>query len=128
MLEFFCLTPLPGSEDHQTLWKKGVPMDPDLNDYDTEHVCTAHPRMSQDGVAERSITRRGRSITRREHMKTLLRRAAATGVPMLNLVKYLLTLFATTDRLEHVHPAARRHPAAEASRPSAGRACSAKAR
>jgi hypothetical protein len=38
-----------------------------------------------------------------EHMKTLLRRAASTGVPMLNLAKYLLT-FSTTDRLERVHP------------------------
>jgi hypothetical protein len=36
-------------------------------------------------------------------MKTLLRRAAATGVPVGNLAKYLLT-FSTTDRLEHVHP------------------------
>jgi hypothetical protein len=36
-------------------------------------------------------------------MKTLLRRAAATGLPMLNLAKYLLT-FSTTDRLERVHP------------------------
>src|ERR1700731_3304020 len=36
-------------------------------------------------------------------MKTLLRRAAATGVPICNLAKYLLT-FSTTDRLEHVHP------------------------
>ena len=36
-------------------------------------------------------------------MKTLLRRAAATGVPMGNLAKYLLT-FSTTDRLENVHP------------------------
>ena len=44
VLEFFCLTPLPGSEDHQTLWKKGVAMDPDLNNYDVEHVCTAHPK------------------------------------------------------------------------------------
>src|SRR6516162_11135148 len=26
VIEFFCLTPLPGSEDHQILWKKGVPM------------------------------------------------------------------------------------------------------
>ena len=25
ILEFFCLTPLPGSEDHQTLWKKKRP-------------------------------------------------------------------------------------------------------
>src|SRR6202142_2249897 len=27
VIEFFCLTPLPGSEDHQTLWKNGVAMD-----------------------------------------------------------------------------------------------------
>jgi hypothetical protein len=26
-VEFFCLTPLPGSEDHQVLWKKGVAME-----------------------------------------------------------------------------------------------------
>ena len=36
-------------------------------------------------------------------MKTLLRRAAATGVPIGNLAKYLLT-FSTTNRLEKVHP------------------------
>jgi hypothetical protein len=36
-------------------------------------------------------------------MKTLLRRAAVNGVPLLNLAKYLLT-FSTTDRLEQVHP------------------------
>ncbi len=47
IVEFFCLTPLPGSEDHQTLWKNGVPMDPDLNKYDVEHVCAAHPKMSK---------------------------------------------------------------------------------
>ena len=27
IIEFFCLTPLPGSEDHQVLWKSGTPMD-----------------------------------------------------------------------------------------------------
>ena len=36
-------------------------------------------------------------------MKILLRRAAATGVPIGNLAKYLVT-FSTTDRLEKVHP------------------------
>ena len=46
LLEFFCLTPLPGSEDHQSLWKNGTAMDPDLNKYDVEHVCTSHSRMS----------------------------------------------------------------------------------
>jgi radical SAM superfamily enzyme YgiQ (UPF0313 family) len=102
MLEFFCLTPLPGSEDHQVLWKKGVPMDPDLNNYDTEHACTAHPRMTK--AEWQSIYHEAWSLYYTpEHMKTLLRRAAATGVPMLNLAKYLLT-FSTTDRLERVHP------------------------
>ena len=51
IIEFFCLTPLPGSEDHQTLWKKNVPMHPDLNDYDTTHVCAPHPKMIGDAVA-----------------------------------------------------------------------------
>ena len=42
IIEFFCLTPLPGSEDHLVLWKNGVAMEPDLNKYDSEHVCAAH--------------------------------------------------------------------------------------
>jgi Radical SAM superfamily len=102
LLEFFCLTPLPGSEDHQLLWKNGVAMDPDLNRYDVEHVCTAHSKMStkewQDIYHEAWLL-----YYTPEHMKTLLRRAAATGVPLGNLAKYLLT-FSTTDRLENVHP------------------------
>ena len=47
VLEFFCLTPLPGSEDHKSLWRKGVAMESDLNNYDVEHVCTAHSQMSK---------------------------------------------------------------------------------
>jgi radical SAM superfamily enzyme len=102
LLEFFCLTPLPGSEDHQTLWKNGVAMDPDLNRYDVEHVCTAHPKMSKKEWQD--IYHEAWSLYYTpEHMKTLLRRAAATGVPIGNLAKYLLT-FSTTDRLEKVHP------------------------
>ena len=31
ILEFFILTPLPGSEDHKILWEQGIWMDPDLN-------------------------------------------------------------------------------------------------
>jgi len=48
LLEFFFLTPLPGSEDHKKLWTAGVPMDPDMNRYDLEHACTAHPKMSKE--------------------------------------------------------------------------------
>src|SRR5271165_1786818 len=102
ILEFFCLTPLPGSEDHQVLWKKGVTMDPDLNTYDVEHVCTAHPTMSASEW--RAIYREAWSLYYTpEHMKTLLRRMAAGGGSMGSLVKVLVA-FATTVRLENVHP------------------------
>jgi hypothetical protein len=101
-LEFFCLTPLPGSEDHKVLWTNGVAMDADLNRYDVEHVCTAHPRMSKEEWE--AIYQEAWSLYYTPaHMKTLLRRAAATGVPMVSLAKVLVT-FATTVPLEKVHP------------------------
>jgi len=46
ILEFFYLTPLPGSEDHKVLWQKGTWMDPDLNKYDLTHRVSHHPKMS----------------------------------------------------------------------------------
>ena len=48
ILEFFCLTPLPGSEDHKVLSQKGAWMDPDMNKYDLEHVVADHPKMTRE--------------------------------------------------------------------------------
>ncbi|MBY3072228.1 radical SAM protein [Rhizobium laguerreae] len=102
VIEFFILTPLPGSEDHQVLWKKGVEVDADLNIYDVEHVCTAHPKMSKQEWED--IYHEAWALYYSpEHMKTLLRRAVATGVPLARLVKVLVS-FATTVPLENVHP------------------------
>jgi hypothetical protein len=101
-LEFFCLTPLPGSEDHQVLWNKGIAMDSDLNRYDVEHVCTAHPKMTK--TEWEGIYREAWSLYYTpKHMATILRRAAATGLPMNSLIKALVP-FATTAHLENVHP------------------------
>jgi len=81
VVEFFCLTPLPGSKDHQVLWRQGTAMDLDLNKYDVEHVCTAHPKMSKSEWE--AIYREAWSLYYTlEHMRTLLCRAAATGVSM----------------------------------------------
>jgi radical SAM superfamily enzyme YgiQ (UPF0313 family) len=102
IIEFFCLTPLPGSEDHQILWKNNVAMDADLNNYDVEHVCTAHPRMSRAEWEGIYCEAWSLYYTPR-HMETLLRRAAATGVPIGSLIK-LLVNFSTTVRLEKLHP------------------------
>jgi hypothetical protein len=102
IVEFFCLTPLPGSEDHQTLWKTGVAMDADLNAYDLEHVCTAHPNMSRKEW--QAIYHEAWSLYYTPaHMQTLLRRAAATGVPLGSLMR-LLARFALSDPIEKVHP------------------------
>jgi radical SAM superfamily enzyme YgiQ (UPF0313 family) len=102
IIEFFLLTPLPGSEDHQGLWKSGVAMESDLNNYDAEHVCTAHPRMS--AKEWEAIYREAWALYYTPaHMKTLLRRAAATGVRMSSLVK-LLVAFAMMVPLENLHP------------------------
>src|SRR5262250_1402772 len=79
ILEFFCLTPLPGSEDHKNLYLKGVPMDPDMNRYDLEHVCTGHPIMSAGawaGIYRDAWTR----YYTDQHVETVLRRAVASGL------------------------------------------------
>jgi radical SAM superfamily enzyme YgiQ (UPF0313 family) len=102
IIEFFCLTPLPGSEDHQALWKNGVAMDADLNVYDLEHACTAHSKMTK--AEWDAIYREAWSLYYSPaHMKTLLRRAAATGIRMTSLIKLLVT-FSCSVRLETVHP------------------------
>jgi radical SAM superfamily enzyme YgiQ (UPF0313 family) len=102
ILEFFYLTPLPGSEDHQSLWKKGVPMDPDLNNYDLEHACAPHVSMSKREWE--NIYREAWSLYYSpQHIETLLRRALATGTRLSSLVK-LLVRFGTTIQVEKVHP------------------------
>jgi hypothetical protein len=60
ILEFFFLTPLPGSEDHKVLSKKGVWMDPDMNKYDLNHRVSNHSKMSD---AEREDAGRAAWLT-----------------------------------------------------------------
>jgi radical SAM superfamily enzyme YgiQ (UPF0313 family) len=102
VLEFFFLTPLPGSEDHKTLWTKGVPMDPDLNKYDLEHALTAHPNMSK--AEWEKLYRESWSIYYTpEHIETILRRARACGINILRLMQIILW-FAASLAVERVHP------------------------
>ncbi len=102
ILEFFCLTPLPGSEDHKALHEKGVPMDPDMNKYDLEHVTTGHPAMSADDWEEvyRDAWRRYYSDA---HVETVLRRAVRDGLNPRKLAD-VLTAFSGATRIEGVHP------------------------
>ena len=102
MLEFHCLTPLPGSEDHQRLYKAGTYMEPDLNKYDLEHATMAHPLMSKDEW-EQVYQDSWRAYFSPEHMKTVMRRAAATGISAGKIL-FLLIWYYGCAELEKIHP------------------------
>ena len=102
MLEFTMLTPLPGSEDHKVMWSKGVAMDPDLNNYDLEHVVVDHPTMTREEL-QKVYEEAWSLYYTPEHVVTLLRRAAATKLPMMSFAKALVQ-FLTMMQLEKVHP------------------------
>jgi len=75
ILEFFFLTPLPGSEDHKNLLKKGVWMDPDINKYDLDHRVSHHAKMS-DAEWEEAYRAAWDAYYTPEHIRTILKRAA----------------------------------------------------
>jgi radical SAM superfamily enzyme YgiQ (UPF0313 family) len=102
LLEFFVLTPLPGSEDHKNLYLRDVAMDPDLNNYDLEHVCTAHPSMSREELAVVYDKAWAQYYTD-EHVETIMRRAVVTGVKDSKIIKWLY-MFSGTSRIAGVHP------------------------
>jgi hypothetical protein len=102
LLEFFCLTPLPGSEDHKNLSQRGVWMDPDMNKYDLEHVTTGHALMSHaewqgiyDKVWEAYYTP--------QHIERIMRRAAACGISVGKVLFYCLWFYGCKS-LEGIHP------------------------
>jgi len=103
LLEFFFLTPLPGSEDHKVLLEKGIWMDPDLNKYDLNHRVSHHPKMS-DAEWEDAYRSAWDSYYSMDHVTTVLRRAAAhpRGRPGNKL--FLMMWFWLMVRYEGVHP------------------------
>jgi len=102
VLEFFFLTPLPGSEDHKVLSGKGVALDPDLNKYDLEHALTPHPNMSK--AEWDKLYRDAWAIYYTpSHIETILRRAQAYGINIWRLAQIILW-FAQSLTIEKVHP------------------------
>ena len=102
LLEFMILIPLPGSADHKSLYERGVPLDPDMNRYDGEHVVTAHGRMTPDQLRE-AYDRAWHLYYSPQHVRTLLRRARASRVGVQCMEAAILGVYGSY-RFERLHP------------------------
>ena len=102
LLEFFCLTPLPGSEDHLKLFRAGAPLDADMNRYDAIHVCTTHPLMSREEW-QRAYKLAWQRYYTTDHIETVLRRVASVGANASNAL-FLITWFKGSVDFEGMHP------------------------
>jgi hypothetical protein len=103
ILEFFFLTPLPGSEDHKVLWQKGTWMDPDMNKYDLNHRVSHHPRMS-DAEWEDAYKAAWAAYYTPEHVRTILRRSAACRIGRPGTTLTTILWFYLMIAFEGVHP------------------------
>jgi uncharacterized radical SAM superfamily protein len=102
LLEPHCLTPLPGSEDHQKLHQAGAYLDPDLNKYDLEHVTTPHATMSPEQW-QQLYHDSWAAFYSPEHLETVMRRSVATDSNAGNMTFLLLWYYAMVA-LEKIDP------------------------
>ncbi|MGB7201028.1 MAG: radical SAM protein [Pyrinomonadaceae bacterium] len=102
LLEFFYLTPLPGSEDHKRLYTSGIAMDEDLNKYDLNHDVTTHDLMTRSEW--RDVYRRAwETYYTDEHVETVLRRCIATGTSP-GKTMFFIVWFKGCIGIEGIHP------------------------
>ena len=111
ILEFFMLTPLPGSADHQALYRRGRVDGPGHEQLRRSSTSTtAHPRMTADewrGIYDRAW----HLYYSPEHVETLLRRARAARHPFeaaylvgLALLRQLSLREGPSAAMRHVSP------------------------
>lgn len=101
LLEFFILTPLPGSADHKRLAEAGVWMDGDPNKYDVCQRVTHHSKMS-DAEWDQAYHDAWFAYYTPEHIERIGRRSAAQKKKGINLDE--VTEFFLAYKLEGVHP------------------------
>jgi hypothetical protein len=102
ILEFFILTPLPGSKDHQQAMARGARLDSDLNRYDAEHVTADHPLMSAEQW-QSIYDLAWHLYYSPAHLQVLIKRAIADRINPARLTSMIFTFYAS-HAYERVHP------------------------
>jgi hypothetical protein len=97
---FFMLTPIPGSMDHFHAVQNGIPIEPDLNLYDSFHATMDHPNMSRDEWFQ-AYKDAWQSFYSFENMRDILQRA--TPRMYWNVFKNLVW-YKSAALLEGNHP------------------------
>ena len=103
ILEFFFLTPLPGSEDHKNLWTRQVWMDADMNKYDLNHRVSHHGTMS-DADWEEAYRAAWDAFYTPDHIRTILRRTCANPMGRPGTTLSTILWFYLMILYEGVHP------------------------
>ncbi|MDJ0627022.1 MAG: radical SAM protein, partial [Rhodobacter sp.] len=101
ILEFFMLTPLPGSADHKKMAEDGVWMDPDPNKYDAAQRVTHHTVMS-DAEWEQAYRDAWFAYYTPEHIERIGRRSLGQKAKGINLNE--VAEFFLAYAVEGVHP------------------------
>jgi radical SAM superfamily enzyme YgiQ (UPF0313 family) len=102
IMEFFMLTPLPGSKDHQQMYLRGERMEADTNKYDVEHATADHPLMSAAEWQDIYL-RAWHLYYSPEHIETLIKRAVASGIRTKRITSMIFYFYAS-HAYERVHP------------------------
>ncbi|MGZ3264402.1 MAG: B12-binding domain-containing radical SAM protein [Croceibacterium sp.] len=103
VLEFFYLTPLPGSEDHRRMLEAGEWMDPDLNKYNLNNRVSHHARMS-DREWEEAYDTAWKTFFTDEHIETVGRRHAARANGRPKKAMEYMAGFRAIYEIERIHP------------------------
>ncbi len=102
LLEFFILTPLPGSQDHKTLYERGAEMESDMNKYDVVHVTTLHPKMSKKEWQD-IYHKAWETYYTREHVKAIMQRTKEWGFSTHEMMSKLFSFY-DPAKFEKIHP------------------------
>ncbi len=99
---FFMLTPLPGSQDHREMRKRGEWMDDDFNKRDSFHATIRHPHMTTEQWTE-AYRAAWQAFFSKENLFRILRRWSRRPTIYWNLL-FMLLWYKNAALIEGQHP------------------------